>query len=106
MERDVILKAVKDKLLETFGDKIKDVILFGSQAWGVPHEDSDWDFVIVVRGEYDWQFKRAVSDEMCEIDLKYEIITQSLIISDWELEHSLRGKQPIFEDAIAQGIYI
>lgn len=105
MEREVILAAVKDKLLETFGDKIKDVILFGSQAWGVPHEDSDWDFVIVVQGEYDWDFKRAVGDTMCEIDVNYDIITQNLIISDWELEHSLRGKQPIFEDAIEKGIY-
>jgi predicted nucleotidyltransferase len=105
MERTIILKAVKDKLQATFGEKIKSVILFGSRAWGTPHEFSDYDFVIVVRGEYDWDFKRAVGDTMCEIDINYDVITQNLIISDWELEHSLRGKQPIFEDAIEKGIY-
>jgi predicted nucleotidyltransferase len=105
MEREVILIAVKNKLQETFGEKIKDVILFGSQAWGGAHEDSDWDFVIVVRGEYDWRFERAVSDAMYDIDLKYEVITQDLIISEWELEHSLRGKQTIYQKAIKEGIY-
>jgi len=105
MKRDEILKAVKEKLTDTFGEKIKDVILFGSQAWGEPHEYSDYDFVIIIDGEYDWDFKRAVSDAMLEIDLEYEIITQTLIISDWELENSLRGKQPIFEKAVSKGIY-
>ncbi len=105
MKRNEILRAVKEKLNQAFGDRIKDVILFGSQAWGGAHEDSDYDFVIVVKGDYDWEFKRMVSDMMCEIDVDYDVITQCLIISNWELANSLRGKQPIFEDAIEKGIY-
>jgi hypothetical protein len=33
------------------------------------------------------------------------VITQDLIISEWELEHSLRGKQTIYQKAIKEGIY-
>jgi len=105
METAIILEAVKNKLQATFGEKIKNVILFGSRAWGVPHEYSDYDFVIVVRGEYDWRFEKEVNAIMYEVDLNYNIITQDLIISDWELEHSLRGKQTIYQKAIKEGIY-
>jgi len=104
-KRDKILKEAKARLVAAFGEKIKDVILFGSRAWGKPHRWSDWDFVVVVRGEYDWQFERAVCDVMADIDLDYEILTQPLIISEDELNHSIRGSQPIFQTATQKGIY-
>ncbi|MFN0015178.1 MAG: nucleotidyltransferase domain-containing protein [Saprospiraceae bacterium] len=104
-KRDKILQEAKARLVAAFGDKIKDVILFGSRAWGKPHRWSDWDFVVVVRGEYDWRFERAVSDIMTDIDLDYNVITQTLVISTEELNNSLRGYQPVFTDAIQKGIY-
>ena len=104
-KRDKILQEAKTRLVAAFGDKIKDVILFGSRAWGKPGRWSDWDFVVVVRGDYDWLFEHAVSDVMADIDLDYEVITQPLVISDQELNHSLRGSQPIFQTATQNGIY-
>ncbi|MDX2133410.1 MAG: nucleotidyltransferase domain-containing protein [Saprospiraceae bacterium] len=104
-KRDKILQAAKQRLTARFGDKIKDVILFGSRAWGKPTRWSDWDFVVVVRGGYDWRFERAVCDVMADIDLDYDIITQPLVISEEELRYSLRGRQPIFQTATQKGIY-
>ena len=104
-KRDKILQEAKTKLVAAFGDRIKDVILFGSRAWGKPHRWSDWDFVVVVRGEYDWKFENAVCDIMAGIDLKYEVLTQPLIISEEELKYSIRGSQPIFQTAQRKGIY-
>ncbi|TAK32269.1 MAG: nucleotidyltransferase domain-containing protein [Saprospiraceae bacterium] len=104
-KRDKILQAAKQRLTERFGDKIKDVILFGSRAWGKPHRWPDWDFVVVVRGEYDWRFEHTVWEIMADIDLDYEVITQTLIISEQELNHSLRGHEPVFTDALQNGIY-
>ena len=99
-KRDKILQATKRRLVAAFGDKIKDVVLFGSRAWGKPHRWSDWDFVVVVHGEYDGRFENTVCDVMADIDLDYDVITQPLVISDYELTHSLRGSQPIFQTAI------
>ncbi len=104
-KRDKILSVAKARLVEAFGDKIKDVILFGSRAWGKPTRWSDWDFVVVVRGEYDWRFRHAVRETMAYIDLDYDVFTQTLVISEHELENSVRGCQPIFQKATRQGIY-
>ena len=104
-KRDKILQEAKSRLVAAFGDKIKDVILFGSRAWGKPHRWSDWDFVVVVRGEYDWRFRNAIWDVMADIDMDYNVFTQTLVISEQELMHSVRGYQPIFKDAVQNGIY-
>ena len=104
-KRDKILQEAKARLVAAFGDKIKDVILFGSRAWGKPHKWSDWDFVVVVRGEYDWRFEQKVRYTMYELDDAYDILTQTLVISDLELLHSLRGRQSIFQKATTTGLY-
>ena len=104
-KRDKILQAAKSRLVEAFGDKIKDVVLFGSRAWGKPTRWSDWDFVVVVWGEYDWRFRHTVWEIMADIDLDHDVITQTLVISEQELNHSLRGQEPIFTDALQNGIY-
>ena len=104
-KRDKILQAAKARLVEAFGDKIKDVILFGSRAWGKPKRWSDYDLVVVVRGEYDWRFEHAIWDVMANIDLDFDIITQSLIVSEDELKYSHQRYEPVFVKALAQGIY-
>jgi len=104
-KRDKILQEAKARLVAAFGDKIKDVILFGSRAWGRPHRWSDWDFLVVVRGEYDWRLISRVREIMAYLDLDFEVFTQTLVISDDELRDSLRGSQPIFQKAKQEGIY-
>lgn len=104
-KRDKILKEAKTRLVAALGDKIKDVILFGSRAWGKPHRFSDWDFLVVVRGEYDWKTVRAIRFIMADVDLYLDVFTQTLVVSDAELATTLRGRQPVFTDAIKNGIY-
>ncbi len=42
----VIIESVKNKLIETY--QPLEIYLFGSYAWGVPHEESDLDLLTVV----------------------------------------------------------
>lgn len=101
---DQIIKDLKNLLKGNFGDIIKDVILFGSQASGHSREDSDYDILIIIKIKPDWQLEKLISDTCYDIDLKYNIVTETHILAESELK-TLRGKQPVFRNAILKGIY-
>ena len=99
-----IAKELKQMLSEKLGDNLKEVILFGSQAYGGSHENSDYDFLIILNEIPDWKLKRKISELCYRLDLKYETFIDIHILGKDEL-NSLRGKQPIFQTALKEGIY-
>ena len=105
LDKLTILRELKRLLQEHFHDDIKDVILFGSQAAGTAHEDSDYDVLIVLNRAYDWKFRDKVSEVIYDLELKYDILFDTHLISIDELENSLRGAQPIFRNALKRGVY-
>jgi predicted nucleotidyltransferase len=92
-------------LCQNFSDNMKDLILFGSQAYDSSNAESDYDFLVVLKNKVDWKTERKISDLSYEIDLKYNIITDTHVLAESELD-SLRGKQPIFFNAISTGIHV
>lgn len=100
----VILTEFKELLKLRFADEIKDLILFGSQTNGKAKADSDYDFLIVMKHNFDWKTEREISDISYELELKYNIITDTHVLAESELT-TLRGKQPIFVNAISKGIH-
>jgi predicted nucleotidyltransferase len=100
-----ILKELKEQLVHHFGNNIKDVILFGSHASGKASEHSDYDIIVIIKNDYDWKYKDKIFHVVYDIELEYEIIIDLKIISLNELNNTLRGKQPLFLNAIKQGIY-
>ncbi|MDR3334451.1 MAG: nucleotidyltransferase domain-containing protein [Treponema sp.] len=40
--------AIKDSILNSVGETCEKIFLFGSYAYGIPHEDSDYDFFVVL----------------------------------------------------------
>lgn len=99
-----IINDLKSLLSSMLGDNLKQVILFGSQASGETKEFSDYDFLIILKEIPEWKLRRKISDYCYEIDLKYGIYTDVHILGEEEL-NTLRGKQPIFQTAIQNGIY-
>jgi predicted nucleotidyltransferase len=97
-----IIQTLKKALKSKHNDRIKDVILFGSQASGNAADDSDYDILIITREKPDWRFERAISDICYGIELKHNIFVDTLIISEPELE-TIRGKQPIYQNALKMG---
>ena len=100
-----LLHELKHLLQEHFHHVIQDVILFGSQARGTAHENSDYDVLIVVNGDYDWRMRDEITDIVYDLELKYDILFDKSLISTDELHNSLRGAQPIFTHAIQHGVY-
>ncbi len=99
-----ILTELKNLLYKKLGDDLTDVILFGSQAYGGAHKNSDYDFLVILKEKPDWLLKRKISEYCYELDLKYEIFVDIHILGEEELQ-TLRGKQPIFQTALEKGIY-
>ena len=99
-----ILKDFSQLLRLRFSDDLKDLVLFGSQTTGKAKKDSDYDFLVILKQKVDWKTEREISDLSYEIDLKYNIVTDTHILAESELS-SLRGKQPIFVNAIAKGLH-
>jgi predicted nucleotidyltransferase len=85
-----------------FSDDLKDLVLFGSRTTGRAKKNSDYDFLVILTKKVDWKTEREISDLSYEIELKYNIITDTHILAESEL-NTLRGKQPIFVNALAKG---
>jgi predicted nucleotidyltransferase len=49
MNNRVVLNDLNDLLKARFADNLKEVVLFGSQADGTAHKDSDYDFLIILK---------------------------------------------------------
>jgi predicted nucleotidyltransferase len=99
-----ILHDLKNQLSINLGTELQDVILFGSQVSGLVSIDSDYDFLIILQNKPDWKLKKIISDICYTIDLKYDIISDTHILSKSE-QNTLRWKQPIFRKALNDGIY-
>jgi predicted nucleotidyltransferase len=99
------LKELKQYLITGFGDDIVDVILFGSQASGKATEDSDFDILVVVANDYNWQMRDRIMDKAFDIGLKYQVLFDIHLLSLNEKRNSLRGKEPLIVNAIERGIY-
>jgi len=99
-----ILKNLKNHLRQNCRNSVKDVILFGSQAAGNLKTDSDFDVLIVLEDVYTITDENIILDLCYDIDLKYNIVIDAHLISRSEI-NSLRGKQPIYSNALDSGVY-
>jgi len=79
--------------------------LFGSQAKNIETDDSDYDILILMKSKKDWKTKDKVIDICYDIDLKHDILIDPHILAEEELT-SIRGKQPIFINAMLNGIRV
>jgi predicted nucleotidyltransferase len=105
MNKKHILTELNSLLRSRYSDDLRDVVLFGSRAFGKSNKDSDYDILIVLKHMADWKQEREISDLCYEIDLKYNIITDTHVISETEFS-TLRGKQPIFVNALEKGYHV
>ena len=104
MKNAEILRDLKEALSGRFGKNVVDIILFGSQLSDKKSE-SDYDILILLKERPTWQIEREISDICYEIELKYGIMTDTHILCEEEL-NSPRGKQPVFANAISNGLHV
>lgn len=104
IDKRLILIDLKNRLEEHYSDLVKNVVLFGSQATNEATDFSDYDVLILLNQDYTHQDENRILDICYEVDLKYDILIDAHLLSIKEL-NSKRGKQPIFVNALKDGIY-
>jgi len=99
-----IIKELKRLLQKKFGDDIIEVILFGSRIKNKSGMDSDVDVLIIINNDCDYIYKRNIRNLCYEISLKYDVLIDSKIVSVCDL-NTPKGKHPLYQDAINEGIH-
>lgn len=102
MNQKEFLEKIKTTVLAH--DKNTEVILFGSRARGDHKPDSDWDLLILTKIDADAHFKRAIIDDVYDVELKYDQAISTVIISrenweDWSI-------MPLYKTVAKEGIAI
>mgnify|MGYP002636134132 CR=1 FL=1 len=104
-KKNRILQNIKIRLKSVFYSRIADVILFGSQAKNTANEISDFDILIVTSDLFTWQERGMVRDLCYEVSLDFDILIDSKIIAQTEIENKFWGKHPLITDALNFGIH-
>ena len=78
-----ILEEFRAEAEELYGDRLRDVILYGSWARGEGTEDSDIDVLVVLKGKiYPGEEIDRMIDLITEINLKYETLLAIYPVSE------------------------
>ncbi|VVB90355.1 Nucleotidyltransferase domain protein [uncultured archaeon] len=99
-----ILTDVKKSLKNIYGDKLKDIILYGSYARGDFTEGSDIDLIILLKDIKEPAAERKkYFDAIWELDLKYDAVISIMPLK--EDEYRTR-KLPLILNAKREGFSI
>jgi predicted nucleotidyltransferase len=105
MKPGILAKEIKELLNFHLNGLVQEVILFGSRVKRTARTDSDYDVLIILNGIDNRQIRRKISDLCYDLDLKYDIFLDTQVITLDEIKNGLRGKHPVFIDAIKEGIH-
>ena len=100
---DKTLIEINNTLAGELGDIIEKIILFGSRAHGFSDKYSDYDILIILNTEIDWQLEWKIYDICFNISLENDILIDVKIISSSDL-NTIRGRQPYIQEALSTGI--
>lgn len=82
-----ILAELKQRLTELYGDRLSQLILFGSQARGDATEDSDVDVLVVLEGEVEPYAESDRSIEIvADVSLRHSVVICCMYVSQAQYE--------------------
>jgi predicted nucleotidyltransferase len=92
---DALLQTVTQRLVAEF--QPEQVWLYGSHAWGHPHEDSDVDLLVVVRESDETPIRRAQRAHRCLRGLR---MPKDVLVETRQEVDRVKGLKTSLENAI------
>jgi predicted nucleotidyltransferase len=84
---DQILKEYRSRLVETLGDTLELIVLYGSQARKDAVEGSDLDFLCVMNTSFRYgDLIKLTSKDTAEISLKYDVVISRVFVTREDFE--------------------
>ena len=103
-QMEAILRTLRSEMARVLGDRLEQVLLFGSQARGEARPDSDIDILVVVRGECDYaDLIRRTSPIIAALSLRYDVVISRAFVSRERYE---REQSPFLLNVRREGIVI
>ena len=87
MDRQAFLSEVKSRLRQAHGERLRGVILYGSEARGEAKPDSDIDLLVLLDPPVDWSRDRAATYEALlplELEIDRPIIALTIDAQQYE----------------------
>lgn len=101
IDTDPVLKKILDKLITDY--QPERVILFGSYAWGLPHEDSDLDLLIIKETEAR-PLDRCYETRMMVSEVQGTTPVDIFVLTPREMDDRLAVMDPFVQEIVNRGI--
>jgi len=99
-----LLMELRERLADIYGDRITDIVLYGSRARGDAEADSDIDVLVVLRGPVDAGMEvHKCSPLLSDISLKYNVVISCVFVDESKYAS---GKGPLMRNVLREGIRI
>ncbi|MCU0548476.1 MAG: nucleotidyltransferase domain-containing protein [Leptolyngbya sp. Prado105] len=101
---DEILARLRSYLEETYGDRLSQVILYGSQARGDAHEESDIDVLVVLKDSFDFCTEVDLTNHfIADLCLDCEVVVSVMFAKLQKVESS---GMPFYRNVRHEGIAV
>jgi len=104
MDREELLKRIKNRLRDAHWDRLQGIVLYGSEARGEAGEDSDIDLLVLLNGPV--EFGKDLRTNIDSLyDLQLEVI-RPIHAMPVDVEAFRAGKYAVYRNAKKEGIFL
>ncbi len=104
MDREQLLRQIKNCLQDTYGDRLQGIVLYGSEARGDAEPDSDIDLLVLLNGPIEL-WKDIQTNVYSLYDLQLEII-RPIHTMPVDVEAFRAGKYAVYRNAKKEGFFL